>query len=236
MRTARLLLHGLIGIAAGHAAAQAQALSPLAAAPPWRLVGLAHQTKPFTQFSMVEHDGRHALRIEADRSYGNLVHALAPTQALHHLAWHWQVDLPNTAADLRQRSGEDMAVRVCALFDTPLERLSWIDRGLLKAMRLRSGEAVPPASLCYVWDSRLEPGTLVESPFTRRVRFIVLRGPESPPHRWADERRDLDADFIRAFGDESKEVPPLIGVAVGADADNTGLHTLAYLSDLALER
>lgn len=236
MRTAHLLLHGLIGIAAGHAAAQAQALSPLAAAPPWRLVGLAHQTKPFTQFSMVEHDGRHALRIEADRSYGNLVHALAPTQALHHLAWHWQVDLPNTAADLRQRSGEDMAVRVCALFDTPLERLSWIDRGLLKAMRLRSGEAVPPASLCYVWDSRLEPGTLVESPFTRRVRFIVLRGPESPPHRWADERRDLDADFIRAFGDESKEVPPLIGVAVGADADNTGLHTLAYLSDLALER
>ena len=101
-------------------------------------------------------------------------------------------------------------------------------------MRLRSGEPVPPASLCYVWDSHLEPGTLVESPFTRRVRFIVLRGPESPLRRWADERRDLDADFVRAFGDESKEVPPLIGVAVGADADNTGLHTVAYVSDVVL--
>jgi len=229
---ARFLLHGLIAIVAGKAAAQA--LSPLAAAPPWRLVGLANQSKPFTQFSMVEHDGRRALRIEADRSYGNLLHALAPTQASHHLAWHWQVEQPNTAADLRQRSGEDMAVRVCALFDTPLERLSWLDRGLLQAMRLRSGEPVPPASLCYVWDSHLEPGTLVESPFTRRVRFIVLRGPESPLRRWADERRDLDADFVRAFGDESKEVPPLIGVAVGADADNTGLHTVAYVSDVVL--
>ena len=42
------------------------------------------------------------------------------------------------------------------------------------------------------------------------------------------------ADFVRAFGDESKEVPPLIGVAVGADADNTGLHTVAYVSDVVL--
>ena len=231
---ARFFFHGLIAIVAGNAAAQA--LSPLAAAPPWRLVGLAHQSKPFTQFSMVEHDGRHALRIEADRSYGNLVHTLGPTQAWHHLAWHWQVEQPNPAADLHQRSSEDTAVRVCTMFDLPLDRVPLLERGWLHMARLASGEPVPAAMLCYVWDAHLEPGTLLASPFTRRVRFIVLRGPESPLRHWAEERRDIAADFLRAFGDDSQEVPPLVGVAVGADADNTGLHTLAYVSDLMLDR
>jgi len=214
--------------------AVAQALSPLSTSPPWRLIGLARQTKPFTQFSVVERDGRHALRIEADRSYGNLVHAVAPTRELRHLAWRWQVEQPNAAADLHQRSLEDTAVRVCTMFDQPLDQVPLLERGWLHMARLASGEAVPSAMLCYVWDAHLEPGTLLPSPFTRRVRFLVLRGPESPLRQWADERRDIAADFLRAFGDGGHEVPPLIGIAVGADADNTGLHTLAYVSDLVL--
>ena len=35
--------------------------------------------------------------------------------------------------------------------------------------------------------------------------------------------------------DESKEVPPVTGVAVGADADNTHGHSLAHVADLVLE-
>jgi hypothetical protein len=30
-------------------------------------------------------------------------------------------------------------------------------------------------------------------------------------------------------------VPPLLGIAVGADADNTRSHSLAYVTDLNLE-
>src|SRR5690349_18780136 len=43
---------------------------------PWTVVGLPHQSKPYTRFSLVELDGRRALRIEARSSYGNLVHPL----------------------------------------------------------------------------------------------------------------------------------------------------------------
>ena len=49
------------------------------------------------------------------------------------------------------------------------------------------------------------------------------------------EKRNLAADFIELFGDESQEVPLVTGVAVGADADNTHSHSLAHVADLVLE-
>ena len=52
---------------------------------------------------------------------------------------------------------------------------------------------------------------------------------------WFDESRDIAADFKRAFGDESKVVPPALAVIVGADADNTQSHSVAHLDALRLE-
>ena len=54
---------------------------------PWHLAGLPHQKKPFTRFSLVDIDGRRALRVQADESYGNLVHPLVLAQPAVHLAW-----------------------------------------------------------------------------------------------------------------------------------------------------
>jgi hypothetical protein len=39
---------------------------------------------------------------------------------------------------------------------------------------------------------------------------------------------------MRAFGHETDTVPPLIALLVGADADNTSGHSLAYVGDLTL--
>ena len=53
--------------------------APLA---PWHVAGLPRQKKPFTSFRIVEADGRRAVRIEADNSYGNLVYPLNPPRAV----------------------------------------------------------------------------------------------------------------------------------------------------------
>jgi hypothetical protein len=73
------------------------------------------------------------------------------------------------------------------------------------------------------------------SPYTRRVRLMVLRGLGEPLHRWQHEERDLPVDFQRLFGDESAEVPPLQAVVVAADADNTGGRSVALLKELKLK-
>ena len=40
---------------------------------------------------------------------------------------------------------------------------------------------------------------------------------------------------MKLFGDESKTVPPVLGVSVGGDSDNTKGHTVSYVSGLVLE-
>ena len=233
-------LAALIGLLAGAGAAPAAGFVALDGGgatpqPPWHVAGLPAQKKPYTRFVLESLDGVRVLRIDADRSYGHLVQALPALQPAGHLAWRWRVDVPNGAADLRRKSADDRAVEVCALFDLPLDKLSFVDRQLLRVARALTSEPLPSASVCYVWDQRVPADTMIDDAFTRRVRMIVLRGEGSVAGVWTAERRDLAADFLRLFGDETREVPPLVGIGVSGDADNTQLHTLAFIADLVLE-
>jgi hypothetical protein len=175
------------------------------------------------------------LRVQTQSSYGNLVHPLALREPPHHLRWRWRVDEPIESADLRRRSGDDLPIKVCTLWDMPLERVPFFERQVLRALRAQSDDPLPAATVCYVWDPHLDPGVELKSPFTGRLRYIVLRGVDASLHHWDVERRDIAADFMRLFGQEARELPPLMGVAVGGDADNTRSHSLAFAADLQLE-
>jgi hypothetical protein len=199
--------------------------------PPWRSVGLPHKDTPVTRFEVVEQEGRRLLKVDADRAYGNLLHPLEDARA-GMLSWRWRVDRPADQADLTRRSGDDTALKVCALFDMPIARVPFVERQLLRLASAIAGEKLPTATLCYVWDHRLPAGTLLHNAYTHRLRYIVARG---APGRWSQERRDLAADFLRAFGDDSPDVPPLVAVAVGADSDNTGAHTIGFIDGLELQ-
>ncbi|WP_397409382.1 DUF3047 domain-containing protein [Polaromonas sp.] len=204
--------------------------------PPWRVVGVPGGKIPLTRYTLVELDGRKVLRVEASKSYGNLVHdlpALVSEVGLR-LRWRWRLDEALRGADLRRREGDDSPLKVCALFDMPLARLGLIERNLLRLARAASGEKLPSATLCYVWDSALAPGTLLPNAYSARVRFIVLDSGEQRLGQWVAHSRDLGADFRRAFGEESEAVPPLQAVLVGADADNTGGRSLGHVGDVTL--
>ena len=205
-----------------------------APAKPWQVIGLPQQTKPFTRFSVGEVDGVQALRIEADQSYGNLVHPLRLDTASATLSWRWRVDRPIAAADLKSRRGDDMPVRVCVLFDLALDKVPALDRRLLSRARSRSGKQVPAATICYVWDAKLPAGEMLESPFTGRIRYVVVQSGGARLQQWIAERRDVAADFQRLYGAESDRLPPIVGIAVGADADNTRMQSLAFVGDLVL--
>ena len=199
------------------------------------MVGLPHQSKPYTRFSVTDLDGHRALRVEAVNSYGNLVHPLHRTLASGRLAWQWRVDEPLPRADLHERQGDDTAIKVCVMWDLPLENVPFLERQLMRAARSKSDVELPAATVCYVWDANLPAGTRLDSPFTRRLRYLVLRGGGEPLHRWTAERRDIAADFLALFGDESASLPPVAGIAIGADADNTHGHSVAHVADVSLE-
>jgi hypothetical protein len=218
----------------------AQALAPLIdgrglLSPDWQAAGMPTKKKPLTRFDPVELEGQRVLRVEAEGSYGNLVHRVPQDGPKRMLSWRWRVDQVIAAADQRVRSADDTAVKVCAMFDLPLSSVPFTDRQILRAARALAGEELPSATVCYVWDNKLVQGTELPNAFTNRMRIIVLRGTGSRTGEWSSERRDVRADFLRLFGDESTVVPPLLAVVVAADADNTKGRSLAYVTDLTFE-
>ncbi|MEO7852404.1 MAG: DUF3047 domain-containing protein [Rubrivivax sp.] len=232
-------LVALVALAAS--VAQAATLAPFVGkagevpGAPWQFLTLPVGDKPPTRFRIVQFDGRRVLSVEADRSYGDLVQPLPGGTEARWLAWRWRLEEGNPAADLRSRSTDDRALQVCVAFDLPLAAVPFVERQFLRIASQSAGRTLPPASVCYVWDSRLADGTVLDDAFTRRVRVIVLHGAGAPLKTWFAERRDVRADFLRLFADEATQVPPVLAVVVSADADNTQGHSQAYVADLDFE-
>lgn len=195
---------------------------------PWVLAGLPGQTLPFTRFVLERHDIGLVLRVQTAASYGNLVHALNGAPA-GWLSWRWRVNKALTSPNLRSREGDDVALKVCALFDMPNSAVPFVERQLLRLAESRTGERLPAATLCYAWDPSWPEGTVIANAYSRRVRYITLG---ATSRSWQAVQRDLAVDFVRAFGDETTRVPRLLAIAVGADADNTGGESRGFIADL----
>jgi hypothetical protein len=228
-------------LAAPAAHADQAALTPFSAATgaqapqPWRFTSLPNKAP--TRFEVVHEGAQKVLKVEADQSYGNLVHATrVPLNTSTTLAWRWRVDTFVEDANLRTRAGDDGAAKLCVFFDLPVERLSFGERTRLSLARRTTGEEVPSEALCYVWDKKEAKGTALVNAFTQRMRMVVLEsGPADNPAAFVSERRNLLADYKRAFGEEAGDtLPDVVAVAVSADADNTQGHGLAYFSDIDL--
>jgi hypothetical protein len=231
-----------LSMACANAPAFAQSLSPLvpadgAAASTWRFVGFPKSKAdiPATRFELAEVQGERALKVSTRASYGTWVHDL-PKAEPGRLQWRWRLDQPLTGgkvvADILTKAGDDAALKVCVMFDHPLDRVPFAQRTVLRIARSVSGEDLPAATLCYVWDSVHPAGLQGANPYTQRVRFITLQGKGAPLAQWQTEIRDVASDFANLFGDElpaGAAVPKVRAVLIGADSDNTGNQSVGWV-------
>lgn len=227
----RALVLGLVLLAP---LAQAQnALTPWTAGPPqdewsapWRLADIP-KLKPSAR-NLVEQDGRAVLRIEADAAAGGLLHPLdLPGDQPWQLSWQWRSEQRLGQARFATREGDDYAARVYVLLDYPLASLPFLTRQKLRLARTFYDSSLPAATLSYVWDNRVAPGTHARSAYTEQVEMLALRGPEAPLGQWLTETRDLRADAIAAFGSAPQRI---LGVVFAADSDNTGESVTSYFA------
>lgn len=199
--------------------------------PAWRLSGLPDNKAPLTRFVWQAHGDSPHLRLITDSSYGVLSH---PWQGAPppELAWRWQLVRPLLGADIATKAGDDASIKVCVMFRQPLQDVPLLQRAALSLARAVTGQDLPNATLCYLWDSRYPAGTVQVNPYTARVRSIVLSGRETATGQWIAQRRRIAEDFLRLFGSESSTLPPVMAIAIGADSDNTLAQSEAALADL----
>jgi hypothetical protein len=204
--------------------AQQSGFRPGPTAPAWD-----HRTFPgkaATRFAYAHHEGRDAIAVQANASASMLrqVLRIEPAQ-LGRVHFSWKVPELIAQADLGLRDRDDAPVRIVLAFDGDRSRFSPADAALSDLAHALTGEPLPYATLMYVWGNRREPGTVIRSPRTSRVRTLVV---ESGPHRlnrWLDYERDIRADFRHAFG----EAPgALVGIAIMTDSDNTKSRAQAW--------
>jgi hypothetical protein len=99
--------------------------------------------------------------------------------------------------------------------------------------KLFAGREMPYATLMYVWENREPVDAVIHNPHTDRVRKIVVASGIQDVGRWLDFRRDIVADYRRAYGAEPGR---LIGVGLMTDTDNTRSSVTAWYDDLTLTR
>lgn len=194
---------------------------------------LALPGKKPTVYHWTEKDGRPALEASSERSASIWRKRVAPSpDSVGEVSFSWWAQglIPNASvADIDR---EDAVARVIFGFGGDIGQLPLRTRMKFELAQALTGEVPPYATLMYVWDSKLPIGTVVINPRSDRIRKIVVDSGPSELHRWRDHRRDLAADFRRAFGEEPG---PLISMAVMTDSDNSRASARTWYGPVELK-
>lgn len=211
--------------------AQAHRLPKPTAGAAWRhrVIG----TRPASVYTPGRHAGRPALKAESDRG-DSLVHLPLAVEgnALGTLRFSWFVEALNPQADLNDGPSDDAVARVILQFGGDRTTFSARDNMMSDLLQTLTGEALPYATLVYVWDHRYPVGTILSHRRTQRIKTMVIESGPARLGRWVDMERDVSADYIKAFG---KAPQGLNGVALMTDANNTRQPTKAWYGPLVLQ-
>jgi hypothetical protein len=188
--------------------------------------------KQATQFEYSREDGRHALAVKATSSASMLRRKVRIDPGeLGSVRFSWKVPELIAAADMATREADDSPVRVILAFEGDRTKLSARDSTLSELAMVLTGEEMPYATLMYVWCNKREPGSVITSARTGRVRAIVMESGPKKLGQWLDYERNIRADYERAFG----EAPgALVGVAIMTDSDNTRSTARAWYGPVSL--
>jgi hypothetical protein len=136
-------------------------------------------------------------------------------------------------ADNTEGLRDDAPLRILVAFDGNKSKLSLKEKMNYEMANLISGQEMPYATLMYIWSGKTPVDTIIANAHTSRIKMIVVDSGWDGLGEWRKHRRDLAADYRRAYGEAPGQ---LIGIALLTDTDNTKSETRAFYGDIELIR
>ena len=185
-----------------------------------------------TEYRLVRDGSRTVIQADSDRSASGIIrHFKGSPRQYPWISWQWKIDHVLKKGDVASRQGDDYAARIYVAFAFSPNGLTWWQRMQYRAANLAAGGKLPGSAINYIWANKAPQGTVVGNAYTDRAKMIVLQSGDLRAGKWVFERRNIVEDYRAAFGDRP---PPIVGIAVMTDTDNTGESTTAYYSDIRL--
>lgn len=195
---------------------------------PWEPYFVRRGSAP-TEYRVVEVEGAAVLEADAREGGSGLYRKIRIDPKRHPvLEWRWRVT-PDPDTPLEVSSGTSPLARLSLAFHGDPNKLDFDDRAKLRLAMLLTANGLPYASLLYVWMLDVPVETVIRSPYTDRVRMIVV---ESGPQRigeWVTVRRNVLEDYRRAFGEEANDI---VAVGLMTDPGDDGSRRRGFYGDI----
>lgn len=186
-----------------------------------------------TRYQLVDDDGTQVIEARTNNSASGRIARLRiePGDSLM-LRWRWKVNNIFEQGDARRKDGDDYPARIYVAFEFEPEKAGFFERTKRKAIKTLFGEELPGRALNYIWANRLEKGRGIANPYTDQTWMIAVNSGTAQLGEWVTVTRDIVADYREAFGEEP---PPIVGIGIMSDSDNTGESASARYGDITLE-
>ncbi|HET7200676.1 MAG TPA: DUF3047 domain-containing protein [Burkholderiales bacterium] len=182
-----------------------------------------------SQYRLVEDGGATVLQAIARDSASGLLHPIdLDIRDRPFLSWRWKVEDLAPSED----SPDDSPVRVLVNFAGDYSKIPFSDRLFYDQFRLFTGQQLPYAGVMYVWGSQTRQGGIVKNKYTTRIKMIAVESGKEKLGKWLEERRNVEEDYRRLFGEEPGRV---VSVGIMTEADEGDRPMEAYYGDIAFQ-
>ena len=137
------------------------------------------------------------------------------------LSWRWKISNVVRSAIETRKDRFDAAARVMAVF------------GRDKGSKVMEGTEPSGFRIEYIWASHLPKGHIFDHPGEKYCKVFVLESGEEKAREWVFEKRDLLADYKKAFG---TGLDGVLAIGIQTDTDHSNERVTAYYSDPVLKK
>jgi len=191
-------------------------------------------TKPHTRYSIDKEQGDGCLKAVAYKSASAIYKEMnVDLHSYPIMAWKWRVDGTLKNGNAHIKAGDDYPARIYAAFAFEPDKATTIERIRHKILQSIYGVDPPGNTITYIWANILPKGEAIENAFTSTVMMVAVQSGDALAGKWVREERNIYEDYKRLFKDEP---PPLRGVIVMTDSDNTASSAVGWYDDIVLKK